>query len=718
MKKFLIFSLILFSLTLFSIADEGMWLLNQLPFQKMKEKGLKLNLNEVKSLKDAVCIIDGGTGEFISKDGLVLTNHHVAFGAIQFNSTAKTDYITKGFLAKSRSEELRAPDTKCLVLKDFEDVTSEVKSVIKEGMTPESIGRAIEDKVKEIETREHNKSGLKCTVVPMFGGLNYYLFRYLEIKDVRLVYAPPRSIGNYGGEIDNWMWPRHTGDFSVFRVYVGKDGKPAPYSKDNIPYTPKKFLKISTNGVKKGDYVMILGYPGTTMRYETSYQIKYAIESKYGFRLRVFKDMIDILEREGKLNPEIKIRVAAKLKMLQNVYKNNQGMLEGLKKNRVYETKLNLEKAISKFYEKNDEKKYIKYEKLMKNFKELTAEIGKKYKYYFLMSIMNFGSDLMNFANKIYNYSIEKGKPDLKRKPGYLTKDIPDLKRSLMFMGRNYNPIVDKKMTIYFLTEISNLSEDVVPAPIKEIYGDKKGKEKEKAIESFVENMYKNSRLGDEKERMEMFNMNKDELMKMGDAGISFFSKLYPYYENLRSDFLGFSGKLSQLQPEYIKAIMDYKRGEVIYPDANRTLRLTYGTVRGYSPRDAVWYKYITTLTGVMEKDRGKVPFNVPEKLKELYKDKKLIKKYYDPVVNDVPVDFLADTDITGGNSGSPVLDRYGNLVGIAFDGNYESMSSDYLFSDKLTRTISVDIRYFLFILNEFSNAKDISRELTLTDEK
>ncbi len=717
MKRFLIIIFAVIFATIFLMADEGMFLLNQLPMKKMKEKGLKLTENEVKALKDAVCIIDGGTGEFISKDGLVLTNHHVAFGAIQFNSTAKTDYIAKGFLAKTKDEELRAPDTKCLVLNDFKDVTKEVKSVIKKGMSPESIGRAIEDKIKEIETREHNKSGLKCTVVPMFGGLNYYLFRYLEIEDVRLVYAPPRSIGNYGGEIDNWMWPRHTGDFSVFRVYVSKDGKPAPYSKENVPYHPKKFLKISTAGINKGDYVMIMGYPGTTMRYETSYQIKYALDSKYGFRLKVFKDMIDILENAGKKNPEIKIRVAMKLKMLQNVYKNNQGMVEGLKKNRVYEVKKQLEENILNFYKKNNEKKYIEYAKLMKNFKELTDEIGKKYKYYFLMSIMNFGSDLMNFANKIYNYSIEKGKPDLKRKPGYLTKDIPDLKRSLMFMGRNYNPKVDKEMTFYFLKSISELPENIVPTPIKEIYGNKKGKEKDKAIRTFIDNMYKNSMLGNEKDRMEMFDMTKDELMRTNDAAINFFSKLYPYYESLRSDFLGFSGKLTKLQPEYIKAIKDYKKGEILYPDANRTLRLTYGTVRGYSPRDAVWYKYITSLTGVMEKDTGKPPFDAPEKLKKLYKSD-IAKKYYDKNINDVPVDFLADTDITGGNSGSPVMDKYGNLVGVAFDGNYESMSSDYLYSDKLTRTISVDIRYFLFILKEFSNANNLYKELTLTDEK
>ncbi len=715
MKKIFILIFITLFFAIFLKADEGMWLLNQLPMKKMKEKGLKLDENQVKALKDAVCIIDGGTGEFISKDGLILTNHHVAFGAIQFNSTSKTDYITSGFLAKNRSEELRAPDTKCLVLEDFKDVTKEVKSVIKKNMKPEAIGRAIEDKIKEIETREHKKSGLKCSVVPMFGGLNYYLFRYLEIKDVRLVYAPPRSIGNYGGEIDNWMWPRHTGDFSVFRVYVGKDGKPAPYSKDNIPYRPKKFLKISTAGINKGDYVMIMGYPGTTMRYETSYQIKYALDSKYGFRLKVFKDMIDILENAGKKNPEIKIRVAMKLKMLQNVYKNNQGMVEGLKKNRVYQVKKDLENNILKYYEKNNEKKYIEFSKLMKNFKDLTDEIGKKYKYYFLMSIMNFGSDLMNFANKIYNYSIEKSKPDLKRKPGYLSKDIPDLKRTLMFMGRNFNPEVDKKMTVYFLEAISDLPDEEVPEPIKDIYKFKK--DKHGAIVNFVENMYKNSMLGNEKERMEMFEMTKNELLKTNDAAILFFSKLYPYYENLRSDFLGFSGKLTELTPKYIEAIRDYKHGELLYPDANRTLRLTYGTVRGYSPRDAVWYKYITTLTGVVEKDTGKPPFDMPAKLKKLYKSD-VAKKYYDRNVKDVPVDFLADTDITGGNSGSPVMDKYGNLVGIAFDGNYESMSSDYLFSDKLTRTISVDIRYFLFILKEFSNAENIYKDLTLTDEK
>ena len=713
-----------FSLALFLLApvlglhaDEGMFLLNQLPMERLQALGFQLTPEQIYrpgggGLSDAVVMVGGGTGAFVSPDGLILTNHHVAFAAIQMNSSPEHNYIKEGFWAKTRQEELPAPGYECRITLSFQDITPRVLHGIKKKWTGLKRYKAIEKRIKEIEEKESDeKAGIEAQVVSMYDGMYYYLFKYLRIKDVRLVYAPPEAIGQYGGDTDNWMWPRHAGDFSFMRAYVGPDGKPADYSPDNVPFHSKTYLPISTAGVKEGDFMFIMGYPGRTMRYRTSYSVRYNQKISYPYRIQLFKEMIQLLNRESEKDSSLKIKFASMEMMLSNVLKNNEGMLEGLKKSHLLERKLAMEKQLTDFLNRNPE--------LQKAYGGVLPAIGKLYAQQekwdqreTLLRFMAFGSRMYGFASTIYQWSVEKKKPNLERDPRFLDRNIPQIKQRMKIAQRDLHPPTDAKMLELFLLKLANLPEDQQVGPVVEILKRYPGKTKAEAIHEYVQEVYSGTKLADLDTRLKMMDMSYEELMAQNDPLIALAAKLSPVQKQIQDWEQTFAGQLSVLRPKFIEALTRWKKAN-LYPDANRTIRFTYGTVKGYEPRDAVIYKYITTLRGVLEKDTGKEPFNCPPKLRQLEENRDF-GRYEDPLLRDVPVDFLGTTDITGGNSGSPVMNAKGEYIGIAFDGNYESMTSDWQFDPRLTRTISVDARYILFILDKFFGAKNILEELTV----
>ncbi len=706
---------LLLILSSWSVADEGMWLLNQLKeldWKALQKRGMTLSPGDVYALKDAVVIIDGGTGEFVSPKGLVLTNHHVAFGALQRASTPEHNYIEVGFLAQTMEEEIPIPGYEVLITQEFKDVTKEVKKVLRDDMSPAERFDALNRQMEKIRLAAEKEEGIEARVVPMFNGVYYYLVTYKRYKDVRLVYAPPKSIGEYGGDIDNWMWPRHTGDFAFFRVYATKDGEPADYSKDNVPFQPKKYFPISNQGVTKGDFTFILGFPGRTYRYRTSYSVAYNQEINFPFQIELFKTAIQALESAGKKDPRIAIAVSGFIKGLNNALKNNQGMLDGFRKLKLLDKKKAFEKEFMAFLNSKPELKQ-KYGHVLPEIAKLYQELRTYGPQHQWLGSLRFAS-LPNVVYTAYRYAIEKEKPEDQREPGFAAKDIESMKERLKYRNKQYFKEVDRALMKAFMKKMATLPREYQPKLVQEIIGDKTGDAARAAIDQYVDNLFNKTQFTDLLDAARLFDMSRKEIERMKDPLVQYAITYYKEIKPVEAKNKEFNGRITELRAQYMEALFAWK-GKKLYPDANRTLRFTYGDVQGYSPRDAVIYLPKTRLYGVVEKHTGEDPFNAPQKLLEL-EAKRDFGNYMDQELQDVPVNFLHTTDITGGNSGSPVLNGRGELIGVAFDGNYEAMTSDFQFDNAITRTISVDARYILFILDKFSNAQNILNELEIIE--
>jgi hypothetical protein len=717
-KKIFFTFLVLSFLFLNSLADEGMWLLDsidKLPIDSLKARGLKLNPVEIYNpegggISDAVVQL-GATASFVSPEGLIITNHHVAFGAIQRQSTPEHNYLRDGFYAKTREEEIPAIGTNVYINKSFENVTDKVLSAVNEKINDLERYKAIEKVSKKIIKECEKGEDLRCRLASMYEGKEYYLFTSFKIRDVRLVFAPPRSIGDYGGETDNWMWPRHAGDFSILRAYVSPDGKSVEYSKENVPYNSKTFLKISSAGVKEGDFVMLIGFPGTTRRYQSSFYVDNMVNHDYPQDIQTRQDLISILEKSSAEDSSIALRLSSMIKGLYNYLKKNQGMLDGFKKSGLLQDKIGKEKLLTEFLNNNLELK-TKYGQVFLELDSLYKENKKFQDKEFLMDWMSSYTDFLDFASTIYKWSLEKEKKDIDREPGYQNRDTLETKEWLEEAQINLVPSADKIVLTYFLKKALELPAGQKFLAIEKIFTGKEKQDKERIIEDFVNNLYQNTKLGLIETRLKMFRMSKKELERQNDSYIDFAKDLEVEREEIRVRNKEFSGALKRLQPILIQAYAEWKNGK-LYPDANGTIRFNYGEVKGYSPEDAVDYKYITTLSGVMEKNTGEEPFDAPKGLQEVY-NKKDFGSHFNKALGDVPVDFLSTNDITNGNSGSPVMNGKGELVGLAFDGNYEAMTSDYEFNPEITRAINVDIRYVLFLLDKVYHAERLLKEFTI----
>jgi hypothetical protein len=700
-------------------ADEGMWMVQSLdkaPFKTWQGRGLELDDKEIYNTKgtdvcDAVIRLGGGTATFVSPEGLIVTNHHVAFGALQRSSSVKTDYIQDGFLAETRSDEIQALGLDAYVLEDTKDVTKKVLGATKKEMTPKERYDAIEKVNKELVAKVEKGKDLRAEVRETYDGAQYFLYTYFRIKDVRIVYAPPGPIGVYGGEIDNWMWPRHTGDFSFLRAYVAPDGQSASYSEDNVPYQPRKYLAFSTSPLKEGDFTMVIGYPGRTSRYRSSYSIDYVVNKYYPFAIKMREDLIAILDEESAKDRDSAIKIASTVRGLENGYKNNQGMLEGLLKYDLLDAKLAEEAALVEYMAANPDMKE-KYGDILGQIAKLYEEYPTYAQQYTLMRYMSYYVGAMSSARTIYKWSIEQEKKDIDRDQGYMARDEENLRRRLGLADLRYDEDADKRVMAYFIGRLAGLPEGQRPDAIQAISGDLEGEALDEAITKFVDKMYAGTKIPNKEERLNMFGMSKKDLTALGDPVIDFVARLEPDREHNQERYEAFDGAVNMLRPQLMELRASHS-GEALYPDANRTMRVSVGEVKGYSPRDAVTYDYITTLGGMVEKATGEDPFNAPAKLIELSKSKDY-GNYKDPKTGDVPVCFLSTDDVTGGNSGSAVLNGKGEIIGLVFDGNYEAISADYQFIPALTRTIHVDSRYILFIMEKFSGAGKLLEELTV----
>lgn len=712
-KRLFFLATCLLTLNFRLLAAEGMYPPDQIP---TKIKGLKIKPADIYQpdgggLAGAVLLFGGGTGSFVSAGGLVLTNHHVAFSAIQKNSTDEQNYLAQGFYARTKAEELPAPGYEASLMIGFEDVTEKILKSFTPQMTPEERIRALERAIAQLEAEsEDSANGLTGKVVAMLDGASYYLYHYRKFRDIRLVYAPPQSIGNFGGEVDNWMWPRHTGDFSFMRVYCAPDGKPAEYSEKNVPYQPKAFLPISTRGLNPDELVFILGYPGRTYRNVTSYSVAYNQNLVYPLRIRIFQEIINELEDESQKSPEVDLLLSSRLKGFYNGLKNNQGLLAGFKSENILGQK--------KLVEKELVQKIAGKPAWQEQYGNILPEIQKAYDEYYTGFERDMYIEYLRYvtvladALTIEKWSREKAKPESEREYGFFDYQIARTKRDFKVRRIGYYAPADARILKLLLNHLAEFSSAERPAFLRELIQDQPADSAKAVIAAYVDSAFAHTRLTDADECLAMFDLSAESLLDRQDPLITLAVAVNGELERIEKDQKTISGKMLILKPQYLSALKNVL-GKTVLPDANRSLRFTYGNVEGYQPRDAVFYQPQTTLAGVIAKHSGIEPFNVPERLIELATSRDY-GRWIDRELNDVPVTFLSSCDITGGNSGSPVLNARGELVGCAFDGNWEALTNDWQYNPALSRAISVDVLYVLFILDKYSSADELIEELDL----
>jgi len=696
-------------------AVEGMWQPAQLPkiADTLKQHGLKLDPAKLTDLTaypmGAIVSLGGCTASFVSSDALIVTNHHCGYGALQYNSTPQKNLIVDGFLAKTPAEELQgSPDMRVFVTEEIRDVTKEVNAKLNGGMSGAERYKAIELAIKEL-VKGCESDGYRCDVYTFHGGYSYQLIKQLEIKDVRLVYAPPESIGKFGGDIDNWMWPRHTGDFSYLRAYVSKDGKSATYAKDNVPYHPKHVLKVNPLGVENGDYVMVVGYPGRTNRYRLADEVQNSIDWVYPTQIKVYQDTLDIINTAGKADPKVAVKYASMVASLNNYLKNFGGQLEGLRRADAVEVKRAQEAQLET---------WLKRQGGAENT-ALAADIGKLRQQIATdqadrernldISLINRAS-MFSTAVRLVRLAKQRPKADLERDTGYQQRDWVRIEGGLKQMERRFDPKVDQQLMVYGLQRYVTLPKAQRLPALDAWLGDAKTAAQ---LTQKVAALYAGSQLANTDERLKWFKADSGAIEASSDSMLELARAVQPQLKKLEDDMDARTGEMSKLRPRYMQAMIAWKDSQhlPVYPDANSSLRVTFGNVQGVAPRDGVSYAPFTTVQGILEKDTGVEPFNSPKAELAAIKAK-AFDGYASPKLGTLPVDFLADLDITGGNSGSPAMDANGQLVGLAFDGNWESVSGDWLFNPQLNRSIQVDVRYMLWVMHHLDHADNLLKEM------
>ncbi|MBN1155373.1 S46 family peptidase [candidate division KSB1 bacterium] len=695
-------------------AEEGMWLLNQLEGLNLEKEGLEIPLEKIynpeqPSLVDAIVWLGGCSASFVSGDGLILTNHHCAYSALQRASTEENNYIKDGFLAKTRAEEIEARGVNAHVLQQMKEVTDDVLKVVKKVSDPLERDKKIRERIKTMtEKIEGKRDDLEARIVDMYNGKQYYLFVFKKYQDVRIVFAPPSSIGNYGDDIDNWMWPRHTGDFTYLRAYMAPNGDGAKYSENNVPVKPKNYLRIASGHLKEGDFTFILGFPGNTTRWRTSNSVRWNLQNNYPQSIRNFSEIIDLMDEITKDSPEGKIKVANLRTGLANVLKNYQGRVTVMNKTNFLQKKIEFENELMAEINKSEELK-TKYGTVLKDIEALYAQLAETKDKDDAIQAFNISGTLLGIARQAYSIAREREKPKAEKDPGFSEKDVERNVEQLHLRYYGYYEPFDRAMLKRILAQSKELPDE---SRIKGL--DYVLKHETPSIDEFVDEAFSKTKLADLDYAKSLFSKTSKELEAENDPLINLVAAIYDEADEMSKSSEKFNAAITELRKQYIDALYSWK-GSTLYPDANSTIRFTYGHVVGYDPADAVIYKPFTTLKGVIEKNTGVEPFDMPLKLEQLWKDRDF-GRWMDPNLNDVPVDFTHRCDITGGNSGSAVMNGKGELIGLAFDGNYEAMSSDWQYDYDIQRTISVDIRYVMFITEKFTGADHLLKEMKVTE--
>lgn len=712
--------LILFSFRL--IADKGMWiplLLAQYNYDDMKAKGFKLTPEDIysinqASMKDAVLIFGGGcTGELISDKGLLITNHHCGFGTIQRHSSLEHDYLSDGFWAKTHEEELANPGLKVTFLVKMEDVTSRVLEGVNDDMTQAARFAKINENIINITNEATQGTHYEALVETFYSGNQYFLFINEIFTDVRLVGAPPSSIGKFGGDTDNWMWPRHTGDFSLFRIYTSPDGKPATYSKSNIPYTPKKHFAISLKGVKEGDFTMVFGYPGSTEQYISSFAVEMTMNQTDPSRILLRQARLNIINQAMEKDRGVRIQYASKAASISNGWKKWIGEVRGLKRLNAVDKKKEYERAFQRWTESN--RTYTrKYGKLLEQFDAVYTRAKPYYHAYTYIVEAGFGVEAISFASR-FNILYEAAKSGADQKNIDAAIDL--LKPSIESFFKDYQSEIDKAvmkelLRLYYL----NVPDAYLPPFMANL--EKIKEQRDDFTEDLVNNAFAKSVFTDKARLVDFLSKFKASTYKKmaKDPVFMMYKQMIDYYREFVMPEIEYAeNTVDSLNRIYMKAQMEFEPDKLFYPDANFTLRVTYGNVKPYNPYDGARYKWFTTLDGIMEKNNPEIyDYSVPTKIIELYHAKDYGR--YADSDGTMHVSFIATNHTTGGNSGSPVLNAKGELIGINFDRNWEGTMSDIMYDPDMCRNISIDIRYALFVIDKFAGASHLIEEMTIVE--
>ncbi|MBW8327284.1 MAG: S46 family peptidase [Prolixibacteraceae bacterium] len=697
-------------------ADEGMWLpalVEKLNITQMKEKGLSLDAEEIysinhSSLKDAVVALDHGscTAELISAEGLLLTNHHCGFDEIQEHSTVDHDYLKNGFWAKTKEEELANPGKSASFLIKFEDVTEKIMPELNEQMTADERNKKVRELSSKIEKEASADTHYEARVQALYNDNKYYLFVYETFRDIRLVGAPPQSMGKFGGDTDNWMWPRHTADFSMFRIYCGKDGKPAAYSKDNVPYKPKHHLPISLKGYKMNDFAMVLGYPGSTNRYKTSHGIEYTMNVTNPIRIKARGEKQRIMQEFMSTSRKARIMYSAKYARSSNYYKYSIGQNQGLENLNVLEKKKQLEDKFTQWVNADAQRK-AKYgdalNMIADSYKNLDDEIAFEY----MIESMVRGPEIFYFAYRTRPlYDALKSDKNSE----HINLASERVKGGLDEFFKDYDSETDQKIAAaLFKTYQENVAPQYHP-PFFKIVKAKYGND----FEKYTKELYAKSIFGSQDRLVDFFETPKAKVLEK-DPLFQVSLEIFRMMGLIGDETSKTAEALAKGNRLFVGGLLEMEADKKFYPDANSSMRLTYGTVGDYIPRDGVKYSYYTTLQGYLEKEiPGDDEFDVPAKLKELYAAKDFGR--YADADGTLRTCFTTNNDITGGNSGSPVINAKGELIGVAFDGNWEAMSGDIAFENELQKCINVDIRFVLWTIDKMGGAQNLIDEMTIAN--
>jgi hypothetical protein len=717
MKKTLL-TLAILSIASAAYADEGMWMPQQLPqvAKQLKAAGLKLDPATLTKLTEfpmgAIVSLGGCSASFVSPQGLVITNHHCVYNSVAVNSTPEKDLLANGFLAKTFAEELPAsPGSRIFVTKDVSNVSTKVIGPDVARLSGKARVDAMEKNEKSIVAECEKDPGHRCTVASYYGGLEFYLIKQLEIRDVRLVHAPPAGVGKFGGDTDNWMWPRHTGDYGFYRAYVSKDGKAADYSKDNVPYVPAHFLKIAKQGVKEGDFIMVAGYPGRTNRHRLPSEVAYTFDQNYPAFIKTSGETLAIIDRETKSDPAAKLKYAGQVAGVNNYYKNRKGMLNSYEGSDFLARKTK-EHADLKAWVNANPARQKEYAADIDAVEKLIAERdAQTMRDWYLMSS---SPRLLGQARTLYRLSNEMTKADADRRSGFQERDLPRFKAGVAGLDRTYDPKVDKALVMNSLVKYAAQPASLRNANFDAAIGIKDGMS-EAQLSSLLDAMYSKTTLNDPKVRAEWLSKKPADFKASNDPFIKAAVAMYDGSLKKEAEDEELGGKIQQTYANYMKAKIAYmnSKGQAVYPDANSTLRVTFGKIAGRdhgADGTGAWTAF-TTVKGVQAKATGEGEFNAPANQLAAIKAKDF-GNYVDPKLKTVPVNYLATLDITGGNSGSAALNAKGELIGLAFDGTLDSIISDWDFNKANTRDIQVDTRYILWNMKKVDHADNLLKEM------